>query len=234
MDIGKDADVHLGAARQAIRGAHQCRLVGEFDWEDIDDAPPKDDDDTIADTLHLLEFGCVEQHRLALVGEFAQQLVNLLLGADIDAARRVEAEDGLCFSGDPAGDRHLLLVAAGQPLHLALGARVDLQPLDRTDDPGSFLRHVGRPPVSQGGAERQRDVFAHRALHGQRFGAVAGHIGDSSADRIRRMREFHRLAVHLDRAAGRPDRAGQRGEQLVLALALKRDDAGDLAVGQVE
>ena len=36
------------------------------------------------------------------------------------------------------------------------------------------------------------------------------------------------------RAAGRPDRAGEGAEQLVLALSLERDDAGDLAVAEVE
>ena len=101
-------------------------------------------------------------------------------------------------------------------------------------DRGALLAHVDRPPVAEGGAERQRDVLAHRALHQQRLGAVAGHIGDAGADGVGGMAELDRLAVDLDGAAGRADRAGERGEQLVLALAFERDDAGDLAVAEVE
>ena len=42
------------------------------------------------------------------------------------------------------------------------------------------------------------------------------------------------LAVDLDGAAGGPDRAGKRGEQFVLALPFERDDAGDLAIPEIE
>ena len=94
----------------------------------------EDDDGAVADQLHLLQFRGVEQDRLALLGQLAQQPVDFLLGANVDAARRIEAQDGPRIGGDPARDRHLLLVAAGQALHLALRARVDLQPLDRAAD----------------------------------------------------------------------------------------------------
>ena len=40
--------------------------------------------------------------------------------------------------GDPAGDGDLLLVAAGEALHLALGAGVDLQPNDGAADAASL------------------------------------------------------------------------------------------------
>ena len=48
------------------------------------------------------------------------------------------------------------------------------------------------------------------------------------------MPELDRPAVDLDGAARRPDRAGEGAEQLVLALSFERDDAGDLAVPEVE
>ena len=41
-------------------------------------------------------------------------------------------------------------------------------------------------------------------------------------------------AVDLDGAARGPDRAGERAEQLVLPLPFERDDAGDLAIAEVE
>ena len=45
------------------------------------------------------------------------------------------------------------------------------------------------PQLPSAGAERQRDVLAHRALHQQRLGAVAGHVGDAGADRVGGMAE---------------------------------------------
>ena len=54
------------------------------------------------------------------------------------------------------------------------------------------------------------------------------------ADGVGRVGELHGPAVDLDDAAGRADAAGERGEELVLALALERDDADDLAVAELE
>ena len=147
----EDADIGRGVARQAVGGAGQRRLVGDLDRQHVDDAAAEDDDGAVADELHLLEFGGVEQDRLALAGEFAQQPVDLLLGADVDAARRVEAEHGAGVRGDPARDRHLLLVAAGQPLDLALRARVDLQPLDGALNRRVLAPAVDRAPVARTG-----------------------------------------------------------------------------------
>jgi hypothetical protein len=63
--------------------------------------------------------------RRAGLGELAQQGVDLALGADVDAARGVEAQHRREAGGQPAGERELLLVAAGQPPCLAL-ARVSI------------------------------------------------------------------------------------------------------------
>ena len=59
----------------------------------VDDAAAEDDDGAVADELDLLQLGGVEEHRGAGRGELAQQVVDLALGADVDAARRVEAEE---------------------------------------------------------------------------------------------------------------------------------------------
>ena len=200
----------------------------------IDHPAAEDHHDAVADELHLLELGGVEEHRLALGGELAQQAVDLLLGAHVDAAGRVEAEDGAGVGGDPAGDGHLLLVAAGEALHLGLGAGVDLQPLDGAADGRRLAAAVDRPPAAEPGAERQGDVLADRALHQQALAAVAGNEGDAGADRVGGVGELPSGAVDLDAAARGTDRAGERGEELVLALALERDDADDLAVAEVE
>ncbi len=93
--------------------------------------PAEDHDRPVAGKLDLLELGGVEQDGRAVGGEVAQELVDLMLGADVDAAGRVEAEERPDAAGDPAGDRHLLLIAAGQSSDLGGGARVDLQLLGR-------------------------------------------------------------------------------------------------------
>ena len=84
-------------------------------------------------------------------GEVAEQAVDLLLGAHVDAAGRVEAEEGAGVGGDPAGDGHLLLVAAGEALHLGLGAGVDLQAVDGGADGGALAAAVDRAPGARGG-----------------------------------------------------------------------------------
>ena len=78
------------------------------------------------------------------------------------------------------------------------------------------------------------DVLPHRALHQERLGAIARHVGHAGVDGVRGMAELDTLAVDLDRAAGRAARPGQRGEQLVLALSLQGHDAEDLARVEVE
>ena len=68
----------------------------------------------VAAADQLVIVGRVEQDRRAVVGELAQQLIELLLGADIDAARRVVEQDDARLAHQPFGDHHLLLVAARQ------------------------------------------------------------------------------------------------------------------------
>jgi len=142
----REYDIRLGAARQAVGGAHQCRLVGLLDREDVDEPAAEDDDDAVADALHLFELRGVEQHGLAVAGELAQQLVDFLLGADIDAARGVEAQDGAGIGPRSAGDGHLLLVAADRRCTSPC-ARVSIcSPLDGAEHRGALLAHGNRPP----------------------------------------------------------------------------------------
>ncbi len=47
-----------------------------------------------------------------LAGDLADQLVQIGLGLDVDADRRLVDDQDLGVGGEPLGDRHLLLVAA--------------------------------------------------------------------------------------------------------------------------
>ena len=60
-----------------------------------------------------------------------QQLIDLGLGADVDAARRLVEEQDIAIARQPFGDDHLLLIAAGQQFHLLIGGgRADVEQPD--------------------------------------------------------------------------------------------------------
>ena len=79
----------------------------------------------------LVELGGNHQQRQAVVAQFADQADDLGMGADVDAAGRLVQHQEARRGGEPAGEQHLLLVAAGQqpdrPLRLR---RADVEQLD--------------------------------------------------------------------------------------------------------
>ena len=68
----------------------------------------------VAEPQHLLQLGGDEDHRHALAGELGDQLLDLGLGADVDAAGRLVEDEHLRLGDQPAGQQHLLLVAAAR------------------------------------------------------------------------------------------------------------------------
>ena len=153
-----------GRRRRASASASSAISAGKH----VDDAAAEDDDDAVADALHLLELGGVEEHRLALAGELAQQAVDLLLGA----RRRCRASGrsrGWCGrrrrssgrSSPSAGCRR----TGAAPRACA---RVSI--CSRSMAPTTLAplrRMLIGPQLRKAGAEGQRDVLAHRALHQQ-------------------------------------------------------------------
>ena len=143
--------------------------------------------------------------------EVAEQLVDLGLRPDVDAAGRVEAEERPEPTRDPARDRDLLLIAAGQAADLLLGPRVDLEPLDRPEDTLALGRHVDRSPAARAGSEGQRDVLADRPLVQQGLGPIGRDVDDAETDRVGRVPEPDGLA--LDERPGHPT-AGSRPDRM--------------------
>ena len=80
-------------------------------------------------------------------GDLADQLVEIGLGLDVDADRRLVDDQDLGIGGEPLGDRHLLLVAAGEVADgLRERRRADLEPLDEgLRPPGSRAPGAIRP-----------------------------------------------------------------------------------------
>ena len=128
-------------------------------------------------------------------------MVDLALGTDVDPARGVETEQGAHIVGHPARDGHLLLVAAGQAPHLALGTRVDLEALDGTLDAALLVAHVDDSPAARPGPLGQGDVLPHGALHEEGLGTIARHVDKTCRDGIGRVTEACLLTVHEERPA---------------------------------
>ncbi len=61
--------------------------------EDRGDAAVPQDGDAIGDVDELGQVARIEEDRVALGGEIAHQLEDLALGADVDAAGRIEEEE---------------------------------------------------------------------------------------------------------------------------------------------
>ena len=100
--------------RLADRELHHVVLAELIAAELAADAALMHDQDAIADADHLFHVAGNHQHGDAGVGEGADQAVDLALGADIDAARRLVEQHDIRRHRQPFGKHDLLLVAARQ------------------------------------------------------------------------------------------------------------------------
>ena len=75
-----------------------------------------EDDDPLAEPDDLLELGGDEDDGHPAFGELGDGLLDLGLGADVDAAGRLVEDEQVGVRGEPAAEQHLLLVAAGEVL----------------------------------------------------------------------------------------------------------------------
>ena len=200
----------------------------------MDDAASEQYDRAVAYERNLRQFRGEQQHRRTRRGKFTNQSVDLPLGADVDAASRVEAQQRLEFAGQPARDHHLLLIATAQALQRRLGTGVDLQSANRLLDALSLGAHVNQTPMAQATIGRQRHILADRALRQHRLLPVGGHQNQACADRVGGMSEILRTATHDDLAAIALANAGDAIEQFLLALPFQGRDAEYLAGVQGE
>ena len=97
-----------------------------------DDAPAAEHQRAVADALDLLEIGRDQEHRHALLQRQLQQVIDLRLGADVDADRRLLQDEQLDLRLHPAGDDDLLLIAAAERGDRLLGVLgLDREALER-------------------------------------------------------------------------------------------------------
>jgi hypothetical protein len=182
---------------------------------------------SVADQGDLGQLAGVEQHRRPLIGEVAQQLVDLALGLDVDTPGGVEAEKGAETGGQPAAQDHLLLVAPREPPHLALRPGVDAEPLDRPV--GAFVLVGGEPePGACPVVERGDQVLPHRALREESQQPVRWHEHHSASDGVERRPGRQGKAACFDLTAIGAAIAGEDLEEAVLPLSLEGDNTEDL------
>ncbi len=80
------------------------------------------DDDAIAHPHDFRKLGGNQDDRHALHGRLGNQGVNLRLGADIHAARRLVEDQDLGVEEHPFGKHDLLLIAAAERIDIGLDA----------------------------------------------------------------------------------------------------------------
>ncbi len=116
-DASACASMSTVRASRPLRGARRAQLAAAHDG------------DAVAHAEELGQVARHEQHRLAGERQAIDEAVDLRLAADVDAARGLVEEEDVDVVVEQAGERDLLLVAAGEiadALAFALAADAEL------------------------------------------------------------------------------------------------------------
>src|SRR5688500_1971418 len=160
-----------------------------------------------------------------------EQRVDLALGADVDAARRLVDEDDGAVGVEAACDQTLLLIAAGQLLDERVDARrADIEPAHKIAGYASFELPAEQAGAADAAKPRQGDVESNRLRQEGAFGlAVLGQERHAAVDRRTRVAARNTgttqlIALSLGRIG-----TDKGAEQLRAARPRKAADAQDLA-----
>ena len=147
-------------------------------------AGPAHDQHPVAHAEHLGQIAGDHQHREALPRQLVHELVDLDLGADVDAARRL-VEDQEPGSAAAIAEHDLLLVAAGEGATTCSAPRVrTLQPLGAARASSRSRPRVDEPAArSAAGSARERFSPTDAASTSPCALAVLGHVGDAEPAR---------------------------------------------------
>jgi hypothetical protein len=167
-----------------MRGAQQGPFIGFAGRHLGDNFPPEQDDRPIANQADFRKLGRKQQYSRSSVGHLTQQPIDLMLGADIDAAGWIKAKQRLKSGGDPSRDRNFLLIAAAQSSQFRSRAGVDLQALDRRVDALALASDADQTPLRDIAYERQGDVLKDRALRQKRQEPIRWNKDKAFVDRI--------------------------------------------------
>ena len=213
------------------RRQHDDRVLGHrLARHFADDPAVPHDDDAVTDPDQLGHLRRDDDHRAALRRERGDEPVDLLLGADVDAARRLVDDDDARIELHHFGEQEFLLVAAR---HLAgeqaLVADADVEALDRLVERLGFLCAVDQRPALEPVERGERQVGRDGLLEQQAFAlAVLGQIDDAGAHAGARVGPLLRRSVETDLACALA-KAEQRLEQFGPPRADQAGKAEDLA-----
>ena len=185
----------------AMRGAQQGSLIRLAGRHFSDDFAAEQNNRPVANQAYFRKLGREQQHGRPGVGHLTQQPIDLMLGADIDAAGWIEAKQGLKPGRDPSRDHHLLLVAAAQPAQFGPRAGVDLQPLDGGGDALALAMGANQAPIRRVADKRQGDVLADRALRQQGLQPIRRDQHEARRDRVAGVAQLQLSAVGHDLSA---------------------------------
>ena len=175
---------------------------------------------------------------LPAVGQLVDDAIDLVFGADVDAAGRLVQDQDFRIGEQPFRQHDLLLVAAGQ----MAGRLIDIGAADSHPVP-VIARHLQFPDVVDHPAGAtlveigQRDVLAHVLGEQQaELLAVFGDIGKAGIDGAADSREVDLAAVQHGAAAdlAAPRAAEQAHREFGAPGAHQSGDADDLAAPDLE
>ena len=217
--------------RSTCRGLWPGLAVGP-----VGDRAVAHDQDGVAEADGLLQRVGGQDDRDALRRDRADQLIDLFLGADVEAARRVVEDEHLGLGVQPFRQHHLLLVAAGEVEAKRVDAgRAHLQAVDPARRQPPLLARVDQAVTAEAAEVGQGDVGGDRQEQHQAFDApFARDVADAEVDRLGRRRQPHLAAADAQAAAVVRGEAGKRARQLLAARADDAGDAEDLAGMQLE
>ncbi len=210
-----------------------------FSWvasafaEESGDPPVAHHGDAVGHPEDLLHLGGDHDDRLALVGELVEQVVDLLLRADVDAPGGLVEDQDVAVALQPLGQHDLLLVAAGEV--------ADRWPTDgvlvrsaSTHFSSATLRILPSCRIAVLG--ELRDGGQHR-VGGDVLGedqavalAVLRQVADALLDGRLRVVDVDLLAVDRHLATGLGVGADQRAGRLGTPRAHQAGEAEDLAL----
>ena len=179
----------------------------------------------------FLHFAGDKQDRHALAGEFLHEAVDLLLRADVDAARGFVEQQQARLQREPFADDDFLLVAAGEvERQLAVVRRLDAERRDHFLRDRAFLRVVEKTGAGVAAQAGEAEVVAHGHFENEALLlAILGDEREARANGVQRAVEPHVLTGDAHGAAARAVDAEEHAQQLGAARANEAGQADDLA-----
>src|SRR5215211_3533285 len=116
--------------------------------------------------LKFCEVARIDEDAAAVVSEIANEGVDMRLGGDINALRRLIEQQRTHPAGNPFGENDLLLIAAGKSRRGKIGTTgADVEQLHQLGDNTVAARAIDDTGAAEPIEARQQNIVAHRLVH---------------------------------------------------------------------